>query len=371
MLKFAIDLTWVRHKIVGGTESFVHNLLKGFGDSTKQFEMVMVTAEDNTKYFKKYLQDARISLLVAPVQASSVFNRIIWQNLKLSKFLKINGINLCLEPVYCRPILAKKCVKFVTVIHDLEALHFPQNHNWVTNIWLRIAWHSAIKSSNYIIAISEFVREDIINTYHISKEKITTIYDPIVLDVNEKCDFQTLKEKYGIDEKQYYYTVSKLNKHKNLSTLVRVFGEIKKRNIKTLPCKLVISGVNGGMEDELWRIAKDYNIEEEIVLTGFVENQERNTLYANARTFLFPSIFEGFGMPPIEAIALGVPVVTTREACIPEVTQNIANYVCNPYDVEEWINVMENVENKCNKFHQELYCPMVIANQYLEVLNEQ
>ena len=78
-------------------------------------------------------------------------------------------------------------------------------------------------------------------------------------------------------------------------------------------------------------------LEQEVTLTGFVDSAERNALYQHCRAFLFPSVFEGFGMPPIEAMLFGTVVITTDRTCIPEVTQGKANYVKDPYDVQEWI----------------------------------
>lgn len=367
-IKFALDVTWVRHKIVGGTESFVNNLIKGFSDTEEQFELIIIAAKDNVHLFAQYCDDMRIKCLTAPIESKSVAKRIIWQNFKLSSFLLSVGITICLEPVYAKPILASQRIKWITVIHDLEALHFPENHSWITNRWLRFSWRNSAKTSDHVICISNFVRNDIIEKYGIEKDRITTIYDPIIIDTNNQCDFSQVADKYNIAPNEYYYTVSKLNPHKNLTTLVKVFGVIKKRQIKELPCKLLISGVNGGMIDELQRIAMEYDIENELVLTGFVDDDIRNCLYVHAKAFLFPSIFEGFGMPPIEAICCNTPVVTTRCACIPEITQQLANYVDDPYSVDNWIEVMETTTHKNEDFNMNPYIPENVALEYLKIL---
>ncbi len=369
-MKFAIDLTWVRHKIVGGTESFVNNLIQGFVELNIDFEMVMITSRDNSELFEKYTKDNRIKLVIAPVNSASVSRRILWQNLKLALFMKKLGIETCLEPVYGIPFFIRKNIKFVTVIHDLEAIHYPKNHSAISNLWLRISWRNSVRNSKKIITISNFVRNDILSKYNVNSNKIVTIFDPIVINVDEVEDFAVVKNIYDIYQKEYYYTVSKLNPHKNLSTLVKTFGEIKAKEIKGLPCKLLISGVNGGMKDELQKLKKEYSLQDEIIITGFVENSVRNCLYKNAKAFLFPSIFEGFGMPPIEAICSGTPVITTKMACIPEITQNVANYVNNPYSTEEWIKAMLNQQDFNYKFNPDLYLPSNIANLYLDVLIE-
>ncbi len=369
-IKFALDVTWVRHKIVGGTESFTHNLLQGFMETKDIFSMYLIAALDNEQYFRKYEEDDRIHLIIAPVNSASVPKRIIWQNLYLSHFLKRNGIGLCLEPVYAKPFFNVRGINFITVIHDLEALHFPENHSWMTNVWLRLSWINTVRTSEQIVCISNFVRQDILDTYKISGDNLTTIYDPITIDVSDKCDFARMKMQYGINPGEYYYTVSKLNPHKNLVTLVKVFGEIKKKNIHDIPCKLVISGVNGGMEEELRQVAKSYSLTDELVLTGFVENNVRNCLYSNCKAFLFPSVFEGFGMPLVEAISSGVPVVTTNMVCIPEITQNAASYVENPYSIDEWIEKIKSAHVSEVRFDDGIYKPDYIARQYLVLLEK-
>jgi glycosyltransferase involved in cell wall biosynthesis len=370
-IRFALDLTWVRHKIVGGTEAFVNNLIAGFLQTETDFRLVLIVAKDNAHLFEKYLTDKRVKIEVANVRSDSVFKRIIWQNLHLSRFILQRGIHLCLEPVYAKPLFASNKIKWITVIHDLEATHFPENHSFITNLWLRLSWYDAVHTSSHVVSISDFVRDDIMDCYHIDGDRITTIYNPITLDVNEMCSFEDVARKYGITPKKYYYTVSKLNPHKNLSTLVRVFGEIKRRQIENIPCKLLISGINGGMAGELHKLMEEYGLtDNELVLTGFVNDDVRNCLYANAKAFLFPSIFEGFGMPPIEAMYYGTPVVTTLRASIPEVTQHVAGYVADPHSVEDWITAVGHIDNNDNVelFDMGRYNPQIVASQYIRVI---
>lgn len=367
-IRFAIDLTWVRHTIVGGTESFVNNLIAGFMQIPDEYSLVLIVAEDNASLFKKYIDDRRISLVVAPIKCANVKKRIIWQNLHLNKFLLTQNLKLCLEPVYAKPIFGNRNVKYVTVIHDLQALHLPEYNSLIQNVWLRISWFNTVHTSKHVICISDFVKKDVLNKYNIPKERITTIYNPIVMDVSNQIDFSQISKAYGVKEEEYYYTVSKLNRHKNLTTLVKVFGKIKRENISKLPCKLLVSGVNGGMAEDLMALAIENNVEEEIVLTGFVDDSVRNCLYTHAKAFLFPSIFEGFGMPPIEALCCGTPVITTNETCIPETTQHLALYVNNPYDLNQWIEMMINCCNQDISFDITKYNPAVIAKQYLQVL---
>jgi glycosyltransferase involved in cell wall biosynthesis len=205
--------------------------------------------------------------------------------------------------------------------------------------------------------------------YHVSLEKITAIYNPITVNRDEVADFDTLAAKYGIRKNEYYYTVSQLIPHKNLNTLIEVMSRIKERKID-LPQKLLISGVNGESREKLERQIESRGLGQEVVLTGFVEDAERNTLYRDSRAFLFPSVFEGFGMPPVEAMLFGTIVIATDKTCIPEVTQGKANYVRDPYDAQEWIRVMKTAENHIDEVDFGRYDQMKLTEKYYRLLEE-
>lgn len=137
-----------------------------------------------------------------------------------------------------------------------------------------------------------------------------------------------------------------------------------------LPRKLIISGVNGNAGKMLIQQIEQMRLRDYILLSGFVSNSERNALYKNAYSFLFPSLFEGFGMPPVEAMYLGTPVVTTRCASIPEVTQNKATYVDNPCDATEWIAKVYGIKRDFESPDYSEYDASMLAKKYLRALME-
>ena len=118
-------------------------------------------------------------------------------------------------------------------------------------------------------------------------------------------------------------------------------------------------------------IIREQNIEDDIIFTSFVDNIERNMLYKNCKAFLFPSVFEGFGMPPIEAMIWGVPVIISASTSLREVTGGIANYVYNPLDYKEWVsklemNCKESNKVEVNKLISRYECK-AIAEKYHEL----
>lgn len=368
MLVAAVDLLWLRPKKVGGTEFYIRNLLDGFLRLEEPFHLFLLVSKDNKETFRHYTEDERIELLETEVVSANIPGRILWNFFCQNRFLRKRGIRKCFVPVYCRPLF-NGGVAYVNVIHDLQAAHHPEYHPFHEIAYSRLCWWLDAHFSRHLVAISDWVRDDVREKYHVKSEKITTIYDPITVVKEEIVSFDCLAKKYHVAEKDFYYTVGQLIPHKNLDTLIAVMERIKNTGVK-LPHRLLISGVNGESREKLEKQIRERGLEREVTLTGFVENAERNALYRHCRAFLFPSVFEGFGMPTIEAMLFGTMVIATDRACIPEVTQGKANYVKDPYDVEEWIRVMENPVDRIVEVDFSQYDQMELSRKYFELLRE-
>ena len=367
-MEIAIDLLWLRPRQVGGTESYIRNLLDGFQKLDRDYRFALMVSRDNAETFEKYEKDPRFRLLRTNVRSSNIAGRILWQYFFQNRLLRKNGLRKCFIPVYCRPLF-NGGITYINVIHDLQAYHYPQYHPIHEIAYSRLSWWLDSRLSRKIIAISEWVKEDILQKYRVPGEKIRVIYNPILIHPDELGGPDLLREKFGVKEKGYFYTVSQMIPHKNLKTLIRMM-ELIKKNQEKLPNKLLISGVNGPAAEELKKTIREKRLEENVILTGFVENSERNVLYKNCFAFLFPSIFEGFGMPPVEAMLLGATVVTTKCASIPEITQNKANYVEDPFDEREWVASIHNAVNRDEEVDFSRYDQKKLAEDYLNFLEE-
>ena len=369
----AIDLLWLRPGKVGGTESFIRNLLDGFVSLEDEFRFVLLVSKDNADTFRHYENDSRISLLEAPIASAKISKRIIWQNLFQNRFLRKNGFKKCFEPVYCKPWL-NGGIEYVCVIHDLQAKHYPQYHPLHEVLYSKLCWRMDTLNAKKIIAISGFVKNDIEETY--GRKDIEVIYNPILVRSEDVFDVKVIEEKYGIKKDRYLYTLSQLIPHKNLITLVKMMKVIKENRdrytgIHDMP--LIITGVSGNAAKELNDKIAQYGLKDKVILTGFIDNKERNTLYKYADTFLFPSVFEGFGMPPVESMFYGTRTITTECASIPEVTQNKAIYVDDPYDEIEWADKVAakdtgSDDEADDRLDLDVYSPDRIARKYLETV---
>ena len=367
-MKITIDLLWLRPKKVGGTEFYIRNLLDGFLALDKEFEFILLVSKDNAETFKKYAKDSRFRLLETHVISANIGGRIIWQYLFQNRLLRKKGLRNCFVPVYCRPLF-NGGITYINVIHDLQAYHYPEYHPLYELAYSRLSWWLDCRFSKKIVAISKWVKDDILQKYSIPEEKIKVIHNPILIHAEDMETSDLLQKKFGVKEKEYFFTVSQMIPHKNLMTLIRMMERIKQEQEK-LPHKLLITGISGSAAEELKRKIKEKKLEENVILTGFIENSIRNMLYKNCYAFLFFFIFEGFGMPPIEAMLLGATVVTTRCTSIPEVTQNKANYVDNPFDEGEWIDKIKNAKNRDNEIDFGAYDEKKLAETYLNFLEE-
>lgn len=367
-MKIGIDLLWVRPGLCGGTESYVKNLIEGFAHYDKKNNYVLFAASDNADEFRKYEINPNIKLKIMPVKSKCRPVRILWENLHLDKIAQKENIDLMFIPVYSKPLSGKK-IPYVSVIHDIQAMHFPEYFGMARRIFLKRSWKYDIKSSARIVTISDYVLNDLIKHFPKANGKVCRIYIPVKIQ-KSPLDEKVLETKYGIRSGNYFYCVSSMLPHKNLDTVLRAIAIRKKEDKRDC---LVISGV-GGNKKAFWEKVKQLEISDRVIDTGFVPDEERDLLYEHCQLFLFPSYFEGFGMPAAEAVGRGKLTVTTRKTSLEEITEGKAVYAENPLDPTEWAEKIEetikNAESLGKRIHDFSMEPYDIENvirQYVEM----
>lgn len=239
------------------------------------------------------------------------------------------------------PLFLLKSKKILT-IHDLTPLLYPETHLkrtvFLGNLGLRL-----IKNKiDFIIAVSQSTKNDCVKYLNIPKEKIKVIYeasDEIYQPIDNKQEIrEEIYKKYSIDSPFILY-VGTLEKRKNIPVLMRAFYKLKKMKIAH---KLVIVGMIGWKYNDIFKTSEALNLQKDVIFPRYLLKEDLVKFYNLADLFVYPSLYEGFGLPPLEAMACGCPVITSNTSSLPEVVGD-AGVMVNPYDVDELTNKMYEV----------------------------
>ena len=233
--------------------------------------------------------------------------------------------------------------KVVTTMHDLTTTRFknPTKNSFVfwykQQVYKFVNWRVARKSK-YIITPSNFVKNDIAIYEGIKKSKILVTYEAAD-EITEAI--KPIKE---LQSKQFIFYVGRPQPHKNLARLIEAFSLLKKTNPELL---LVLAGKKDKMYDSFIETAKDLGVEDSVVFTGFVSEGQLKWLYKGCKAYVFPSLSEGFGLPGLEAMQHGAPVVSSNATCLPEIYGDAAYYF-DPLDIHDMASSINTVINDTN-----------------------
>jgi len=247
----------------------------------------------------------------------------LWSQIRLSFELIKNHPDVLFEPAHTIPLFHPK--KIVTTLHDVGFRYFPELYTPLERIYHNWSMAFAVKHATKIIAISEATKRDLIKFYSASPEKISVIYHGYDKEKffprtkNSKVPDQI--QKFG----EYIYFIGRLEAKKNLKTLIKAFGILRSDNPR-LKTKLVLAGRPGYQYEEIENEINNLppEIKGDVIEPGYIPDEIMADYLKCAKVFAFPSKFEGFGMPLVEAMACGVPVVASNTTSIPEITSDAA-----------------------------------------------
>ncbi|MDP1710448.1 MAG: glycosyltransferase family 1 protein [candidate division WWE3 bacterium] len=206
--------------------------------------------------------------------------------------------------------------KSVVVVYDLSFEKVPQFVDRRNVEFLKKFVPASVRKCDHVVAISEATKRDVIETYGVSPEKITVIYpgvDPAQFNPRSAAEVAEVKKKYGI-KKPYLLYLGTLELRKNIPAILEAYADLKRRR----EFNLVLAGKTGWLSEEIFGTVKKLKLEEDVIFTGYVPADERPKLLSGAEVFVYPSFFEGFGMPVVEAQACGTPVIASNSTSLPE-----------------------------------------------------
>lgn len=218
----------------------------------------------------------------------------------------------------------------VFTLHDLIFLHLPEYHLPYNRWYLRLAMPRFLRAADVIVTPSECSRQDAIRAYGLPASKIKVIYEapaPTFQPVAEQASLDRVRQKYSLPER-FILNVGTIEPRKNLSRLLEAWQPL----LAEWPgLKLVLIGKKGWLYDDFFQRLRASGLEDEVIFPGYVEENELPSFYHLAQFFVFPSLYEGFGLPPLEAMACGTPVISSNSSSLPEVIGD-AGLLVNPTD---------------------------------------
>ena len=224
------------------------------------------------------------------------------------------------------PVTARR--KLLTV-HDLAFVHYPEAAMASLQRYLNVVVPRSIRRADHLIADSHHTAQDLQALWPSLAGRISVVQGAVDHDffrrVSDAQQQQTARQKYGIDQRPFLLALSTLQPRKNFPRLIRAFHAAQQE--AGLPHQLVIGGKKGWLFDEIFATVQELGLESDVLFPGFIADSDLPTLYSAAEFFVYPSLYEGFGLPILESLACATPVLTADNSCLPEAGGDGALYV--------------------------------------------
>jgi glycosyltransferase involved in cell wall biosynthesis len=337
----AADLDWER---IDGTRVYILNLLKYFGKIDQESQFLI--------YHKKNFNPELTPPSFLNYQVLRKPFPFFWTQIRLCLSLYREKPDALWMPMHNIPIFRSKKMKTVVTIHDLAFKYFPNHFKKHDLFKLNLLAGWAIERSDGIIAISEATKKDILKFYpKIKESKIRVIYHGFDKEIFEKE--RDLKKEQEIKNNlkfagRYILYLGALQPRKNLITLIKSFERIKKEE-RYKDLKLVLAGEKAWLWDGIFQQIEKSSVKDEIIIPGKIKFADIGHLMRGAEIFCFPSLYEGFGIPVLEAFISRVPVICAKNSSLPEVAGDAALYFEPKDDIDlaqQMTKILDNSELK-------------------------
>lgn len=255
----------------------------------------------------------------------------LWTHLRLSTEMLLRPPDLLFVPAHVLPLWSPR--RSVVTIHDLGYLHFPEAHPSAQRLYLRVSTLWNARRASHVLAVSEATKRDIVVHCGVRPDKISVVYLGVGERFRPASDPERLgvvMDRYGIAQPYLLY-VGTIQPRKNLLRLIEAWSRFLAGRSESSPM-LVIAGKQGWLTEAINRRVGELQVSDHVRFTGYIADEDLPALIGGALGYLLPSLYEGFGLPLLEAQACGTPVLTSRVSSLPEVAGDAAVYV-DPLDV--------------------------------------
>lgn len=329
-MKIALNCAFLQPK-GGGIKEYMVNLVTNLSKTASGNDYVVYVLEDFMDYAKDRLKEADVRIKPIPFKTGSITNKVfrsLFESFFWRKEEKLEKWDLFHSPFFHAPSLSH--TKTLLTIHDLRFYRYPETYHPMRAAFLKRAVKRSVRKASHIITISDFTKAEVMEAYGVEESRITTIHEAI-----NPSDFSTAKcAGKGPDElerRKFILSVGHIEPRKNYDRLIEAYNKMKASDSRLKDHLLVIVG------KKECHYAKTLELMEKtpgVVYMNFVSHEILIWLYRNASLFAFPSVYEGFGFPPLEAAALGVPSAVSNISSIPEVCRDKVIYF-DPFDTDD------------------------------------
>lgn len=334
-MKIAID-GLLLHGHYSGVERCILDLVRALSHVDAENEYVLYTGRG---FGEEGISEERVRVKHTLFHARSRLLRIMWQQLVLPLRLRLGRFDLLHAPGYVMPVLTR--VPTVVTIYDIIALRAPELCK-KSNVahYSRVLPRTARRARSIIVP-SLAVKQELILELDVPPEKVHVVHPGVspALEPPTEEEKERVRHAHGLPD-QFVLFVGNLEPKKNLPLLIKAYFAAKMN--RRLPHKLVIVGAEGWKHEPTLSLAKELDIKEDVVFTGYFPEGDMKGLYGLADAFVFPSLREGFGLPPLEAMACGTPVITSDIPPLLEVTADAALHVA-PTDTKALREALESL----------------------------
>ncbi len=263
----------------------------------------------------------------------------LWTHTRLSWEMASRPPDVLLVPAHVLPLVHPR--HSVVTVHDLGYLHYPQAHTRWSRWYLQWSTAHNARAATHLIADSEATKRDLIEFCQTPPDKISVVYpgyDPSFAPERDQERLEAVRERYHVPGPYVLY-VGTLHPRKNLQMLLEAFAVVVQQDGDV---HLVIAGKKGWLYEPLFERVQQLGLEKWVHFTGYVPQKDLPALLSGARLFVLPSLYEGFGLPVLEAMACGTPVICSNVSSLPEVAGDAAILV-NPHDTAELIQALQRL----------------------------
>ncbi|WP_350299564.1 glycosyltransferase family 4 protein [Peribacillus frigoritolerans] len=326
MFKILVDARMIRSSGIG---VYINNLLQIILGDNRNYQFSLLGAKEDLNHFSNF---RNVSIIDCNVSIYSIKEQI-----ELIKVIS-TGYDLVWSPHYNIPIFTSANTKLLVTIHDIFHLKHDINQNSISKkLYANFMFRSLSKKADKIICVSKFTKNELMKKVNVkSTSKIEVIYN----GVDSEWFKQSRKKR-----EPYIIYVGNVKPHKNLTNLISAFKLV----YNDIPHNLIIIGKKEGfITSDNFVIESAAELGNRVVFTGYLEDNEMRQMVSDADFMVYPSIYEGFGLPPLEAMACGCPVIASEIASIPEVCGDNVEYI-NPFDIKDIANKLVFLANNSQR----------------------